>query len=149
MSEDLRACLIVSIAFVVAVIFYINFYRNGTNRERFIENAKKKGNVAKAVCVKTKRILGDSNSNCDVYRNESKKVIYEYSVNGKKYRKKLYFQSPGMVSIDFPYAITVYYSEKNPRKAYSKAELNEVGRGCFLTVVVFCVVVAVLVRIIK
>ena len=148
MSEDLKAILTVGIALVVAIIFCINFYRGGTSRERFIENAKAKGNIVEAVCVKTKRVWSNDNSDYEIYRTESKKVIYEYSVKGKKYRKKLYFQSPG-VSINFPYKITLYYSEKNPRKAYSKIELNEVGRGCFLTFVVFCITVAILVRIIK
>ena len=148
LNEDLKAILTVGIALTIAIIFCINFYRGGTSREKFIERAKAKGNVVEAVCIKTKRGFRYDVSDDDRYRHESKKVTYEYTVKGKKYRKKLYFQSPG-VSINFPYTITLYYSDRNPRKAYTKMELNEVGRGCFLTVVVFCIAMFVLVRIIK
>lgn len=149
MSEDLKAILSVGISLVVAILYAIKFYRGGTSRERFIKNAEAKGNVVKAVCIKSKRVWSNDNSDHEIYTRESMKVIYEYTVKGKKYRKKLYFQSPGMVSINYPTTITLYYSEKNPRRAYSKMELNEIGRGCFWTFVVFSISMWILVRIIK
>ena len=149
MTEEMKTIVSVAIGILIAVFFNRKFYKGGTKREKFIEEAKAKGNVVRAKCVKSRRNLPVESSDNDVYRYEGRTVTYEYVINGKKYSKRLFFQSPGKVSVDYPYEISVYYSEKNPRKAYAREEMNEKRRGCLLTLIVFIVSVAVILNLIK
>ncbi|WP_440526303.1 hypothetical protein, partial [Simiaoa sp.] len=36
------------------------------------------------------------------FKNDRMKCTYEYKVNGISYKKKITFQSPGMVAVKFP-----------------------------------------------
>ena len=147
MSEDLKALITVGVSLIVAIIYSIYFFKVGSSKKRLIEKAKKRGNVVKATCIKTKRVYSYASPDDDPNRYEDLKVIYEYTVKGKKYRKKLYYSNDG-VSINFPYEITLYYDALNPRRAYCQGELNEVGVGCFFTFLVFSITCFILVRII-
>lgn len=145
-SQIIFTGLSVFVGFIVACIYYFWYVKNPSRVEKFIENAKKKGNVVTATCVKTKFVPGSRESE-GIYKYDTKIVTYEYTVNGKKYKKKFSFQSPGCVSIDFPYTLTFYYSEKNPRKVYTGVG-NKYYKGYICALVVWFLFVFILVRII-
>lgn len=134
------------VGFIIACLYYFWYIRKPSRIEKFIENAKRKGNVVTATCVKTKFVPGNRESG-EPYNNDTKIVTYEYTVNGKKYKKKFSFQSPGCVSIDFPYTLTFYYSEKNPRKVYTGVS-NKYYKGYIYALVVWFLFVFISVRII-
>lgn len=134
MSENLKAVIAVGAGTIVLIICYIRLIFKGRSKsykERFIERAKAEGNVAEATLVDTKLRLGNDESNNSYYKNDLMKATYQYTVRGKTYKKKLKFQSPGMVSVKYPYSVKVYYNEKNPAKGVC---LEEAGSsGCATT----------------
>lgn len=154
MSEKMQVGIAVGCGFIVFVFSYIKVFLYGKSRkQRFIEKAKEKGNVTYGTCVDTKLSLGtDKAGSPDALRFDTLIVKYEYVVNGKKYYKKLRFQSPGMASIDFPYKVKVYYDPKRPRKAVCKREAS-VGRqrqnGCLLTILYTIATTRIVYEIIK
>lgn len=110
----------------------VGFAKNNFKKksEKFREKAKVKGNYVQGYEVKSKYY--DSWQSESGKRYEEKyKVIYEYMVNGKKYKKKLYYKNSR-----YPRQINIYYKEKNPR--YSIAE-NESKKGIIYTMLQLCI----------
>jgi len=136
MSEMMQSGIAVFLGLITFGVCYYRFLIKGkSGKERFIDRAKQKGCVTEGTCIKTKTRFGTHDSNDASYlSNDSIIVKYEYMVKGKSYSKKIKFQSPGMVSIKYPYKVNIYYDEKNPAKAYCREEASA-DSGCLLTLV--------------
>lgn len=120
---------------VFGVCYYYFLLKNNSVKQSFINKAKSNGWVAEGVCVAQKTRYGTHDINDASYlSNDTLIVKYEYMVKGVKYYKKLKFQSPGMVSIKFPYKVKVYYNPKNPKKSFCQEEISDTG-GCLITII--------------
>lgn len=143
MTGNLKDGLVVAVFAAIMLAGYIRlFFKRTTGKEKFIEKAKSAGHYTAGTIRKSKRSYGNDDSNNSYFRNDRIKVTYGYKVNGKEYQKRLLFQSPGCVSIDYPYEITVYFDPKNPAKAVCKEEISaDRSGGClgtFLLDLIFC-----------
>lgn len=108
--------------------------------ERFIEAAKKNKNYTTARAVKSSRVPGKRGSINTHAHYASNRVKYEYTVNGKKYKKVYYFDGenyciPGTA----PGTITIYYRPGNPRKVVTgvpdKMDQANIAIGIILGIV--------------
>ena len=139
MSEEIRSTIALIAGAIVFVVCYIKLFLKGKSlRQRFIERAKEQGSFTTATLIDHKRRLGNDESGNSYFQNDRLKCTYEYKVNGITYKKKLTFQSPGTVSIKFPYEVTVYYDPKNPAKSVCKEEASQGSQrsaGCLGTIV--------------
>ena len=135
MSEELRLAIALICGLIILSIGYIKLFLKGRSRkQRFIENAKAKGNYTTGKLIDSKLRLGNDESRNESFRYDRMKVTYEYFVNGVSYKKKMVFQSPGMVAVNYPYTVTVYYNPKNPAKGICKEEAQR-NAGCLGTIV--------------
>lgn len=135
MSEDVRLLAALAAWIVVMVICQIHHFRHGKSRkQKFIEAAKAQGNYTTATLADSKIRLGDDESNNSYYKNDRAINVYEYVLNGVKYKKKMVFQSPGMVSVRYPYTVVVYYDAKKPARGVCQEEAGK-GSGCLVTIV--------------
>lgn len=114
MSEDMKFAIALFCGFVIFVFFFIKSYLKGKSlKQRFVEKAEADGYVTEGVCIKTRRSLGTEKSGgFRAFKYDTLIVTYEYFVNRKSYYKKINYESPGSVSIDFPYKVAVYFDPK-------------------------------------
>lgn len=138
MNEEMRTIIALIAGAIVLVISYIKLFLKGRSyNQKFIDRAKAKGNYTTATLVDNKLKLGNDDSGNANFKNDRMKCTYEYIVNGTTYKKKLTFQSPGMVAVKFPYTVTVYYEPNNPSKSVCKEEATQGKQrstGCFGTI---------------
>lgn len=145
MGESAKSVIVATIFFSILLAGYIRlFFKRKTRKDKFIEKAKAAGHCATGIVVKNKIAFGNDESGNSYFRNDRMKVVYEYKVGGKAYRKKLVFQSPGMVSVQYPYQIDVYYNPKNPAKGVCKEEISEDRSGSCLGTILLAVVSCVI-----
>ncbi len=153
MSDELRVGISVGVGLLILLSGYIfSFFDVKFGKAKFIEIAKAKGNCTQGYIIKDKFIPGDETSENEEIRSNTMRITYEYVVNGVKYKKKMSFQSPGMVTIKFPIVIDVYYDPRNPKKAVCKEEATRAIQqrtGCLLSFVFATVAIAVLLNILK
>lgn len=139
MTEDMRSGIAFGIMIAIALIGYIGMFRKGRPKyHKFIEAAKRRGTFVTATAVDTKYMYTDRKSDNAFLQHNQRTVIYEYVVDGKTYHKKLVFESPGTVTIDYPYTVTVYYHPDNPSKGICPQESTVAARnswGCLFTIV--------------
>ncbi len=136
-----NAALVVSFIGVIAgIILSIVLYKRKTMNERFVEKCRKEGCSARAEVVKRRTFYDDAG-----YKPANKDskffLTWEYTVNGKTYRKTTFEQATGNWGRHDRYR-TIYYSSKNPKKAKFAARKSPVF-GC-LTGIVFAVAVMLL-----
>ena len=150
---DTFEIIISAIVIVIAVNICIAYNRwlkkRGSKKYRFIEHAKSIGAFTEGKTVDTKFYGGIRDSDNRNVRNDSLVVKYEYIVNGKSYYKKMEFQSPGLVSIEYPSNVIVYYDVNNPKKAVCKEELNERQSRLVKVILLFIVVMTIMVNVLK
>lgn len=143
MDENIITLAAVIIAAFVSRMVFKMKMGGQTKKERFISNAKRRGNVAQGICVDAKFMRGDIESSSVSMREHSMRCKYEYYVNGVAYYKIMTFQSIGMAVTDYPNEVEVYYDAANPKKAVcpeEATELNHRRSGCYTTIAVFAVV---------
>lgn len=108
-----------------------NFAKNKYKKEseKFREIAKAKGNYVIGREIKSKYYSSwrDDNGN---YHEDRYKVIYEYIVNGKKYKKKLYYRDS-----KYPIEQNIYYKSGNPRTSIAETETKN---GFIYTMLSLC-----------
>lgn len=147
--------MIVFIALVAAILVgrrkYTGVKSGNTKNKAFAQRAIEHGWVATGRAVKVDTFYGDrSSSNADL-RNRRVMVAYEFQVDGKTYYKHMSYQNKGMVTVDYPKTITIYYDPKNIKASISEAEVNQSVRadtGCLQAggkgLLVFVLVVVIL-----
>lgn len=148
MSEEIRSAVALITAAIVLIVCYIKlFLRGHSTNQKFVEKAKAQGNFTTATLINNRLRLGNDESGNANFKNDRMKCTYEYKINGISYKKKITFQSPGMVAVKFPYTITVYYDPKNPSKSICKEEASQGSQrtaGCLgtmaLTAITFIVI---------
>lgn len=101
-----------------------------TKSQKFKEEAKAKGNYVIGREVKSKHYSSWKDNN-GVEHEEYYIVIYEYEVDGKKYKKKLRYT-------DDKYLLeqNIYYKAGNPRKSIAEEECKY---GFIYTMLVLCI----------
>lgn len=150
MNETIRALIALLAGTVVLIVCYINVILKGkSHKQKLIEKAKATGNYTTATLIKNELLLGNDESGNANFKNDRMKCVYEYKVNGISYKKKITFQSPGMVAVKYPYSLTVYYDSNNPRKCVCPEEANSKSIGCFGTVALVIVTIAVVFYLLK
>src|SRR5665647_1550504 len=120
MSDDTRVVIAILCGAILSIFLFIFVFIKGRTRGNSVkERAIKDGTITKAKAVKNthRRHTGPDGR----YRSET--VVYEYAVAACTYRKKLTFYNIG-VFVGYPESVDIYYNRKNPRKAYSSAELE-------------------------
>lgn len=126
MSEEIRSTIALIAGAIVFVACYVKiFLKESSFNQNFVEKSKAQGCFTTATLADNKIRLGNDESGNAYFKNDRMKCIYEYRVNGVSYKKKIVFQSPGMVAVKFPYTITVYYDSKNPAKSICKEEAGQ------------------------
>lgn len=142
MTEEMKALICCLFGFIIAitgiVITIVRAASGKSKKEKFIENAKQNGCFTKAKAVFNKHHFGNDGHNSAAYGKDREIVVYEYTVNGKKYTKKIIYEHSG-TSSDYPYEITVYYNPKNPKKIVREGEVTKNSKaqvGCFTTIFV-------------
>lgn len=128
------------IALVISFIIWLdiditvcrNFVKHKykTKSEKFRKKAKDKGNYVIGREVKSKYYSSwrDNDGN---YHEGYYKVIYEYVVNGKKYKKKLRYKDNR-----YPLEQNIYYKAENPRKSIAEKERKN---GLIYTMLSLCI----------
>lgn len=141
MNSDINvsdtALVFILLGVVVGIIISIVIYRTKTLNERFVEKCRKYGTSTRAEAIKTRSFYKDRGDNA---RDGFAKFImtWEYTVNGKTYKKTTLEQSNnGRGGCEF--YRTIYYDKNNPRKAQF-AKTKTPAFGC-LTGFIFVVVV--------
>lgn len=117
-----------AIGFITGRKHYKKLRSGKTKEQKLAEWAKAHGYVIQARAVSSKYYYGIRDSNNAELRNPSISVSYEYTIDGKQYYIHLTYQNRGMVSIDYPVTVNVYYDPKNPLKAVCDANVNESRR---------------------
>ena len=139
MSEEIRSTIALIVGAIVLVLCYVKLFLKGSSlNQNYIERAKAHGWFTTATLIDSKLRLGNDESGNAYFKNDRMKCTYEYRVNGIPYKKKIEFQSPGMVAVKFPYTITVYYDPKNPSKSVCREEASQGSQrtmGCLGTIV--------------
>lgn len=139
MSEEVRSAIALMAGAIVLVLCYVKLFLKGRSfNQKFVEKAKAQGHFATATLIDNKLRLGNDESGNANFKNDRMKCTYEYKVNGVSYKKKITFQSPGMVAVKFPYTITVYYDPNNPSKSVCKEEVSQGSQrtaGCLGTII--------------
>ena len=134
------ALVIILLGVIVGIIISILIYKTKTLNERFVEKCRKCGTSTRAEAVKTRTFYKDRGDNA---RDGFAKFIitWEYTVNGKIYKKTTLEQSnDGRGGHEF--YRTIYYDKNNPRKAQFAKTKTPVF-GC-LTGIVFVITVILL-----
>lgn len=142
MSENTINYIAVACFFAIVVLGYIRlFFKAESSGQKFIKKAKAAGNYTTARSVSSKYRQGNRESGNDTFRYDAYTVKYEYVVDGIKYYKKIRFQSPGMVGVNYPIQVTVYYNPANPKKSVCQEEAApNRSLGCLGTLVIAVVV---------
>lgn len=138
MTENTIITIAVCCGILVFIYLFMKKIIKGESwKTNLIEKASKNNCFTQATCIDRKLHLGNDDSGNGTFKNDRMKVKYEYQVNGRKYYKKLNFQSPGCVSVNYPYTITVYYKKNNPKKAVCKNEIQQTKEtGCLIVFIV-------------
>lgn len=145
MSEGIK----LAIAFICGVIVFVYciikyFINKNTRGNRLKEKAERDGTIVVAKAIK------------HLYRRETEEtgqdqsmtVVYEYSVNNKKYRKKLRYYNSGRIMYNDE--VRIYYDKNNPRKAVASAELGtEQQTGCLITIFVPIIIIIVIFNLLR
>ena len=124
MSELLLGLITIPIASLITATFYKTQKQKGSKAHRLIQEATKQGCVVPGVAIKTSTRHGDRDADSSYYRYDLVTVKYEYEVEGKKYYKKMRFQSPGAFTTSYPQNVQIYYDATNPKKAACKEEAS-------------------------
>ncbi|MGM9603114.1 MAG: DUF3592 domain-containing protein [Faecousia sp.] len=152
MGANIGAAVAIVISTILSCWYYKSVMKRGSQKQRFIETAKKKNCVTNAEYVDSIVIFGNRDSK-DYNRSHSRiRVEYEYYVDGQKYTKDIVYQNLGGVSIRYPTTITVYYDPANPRKAVCPIEASSHDQresGCLGAVGIWIVVTVVIVNLFK
>ena len=138
MDNETKMRIVLLIALPLAIFLFVKLCIFGySGKKKFIKKAYENGNYTKAYKVSSRVNTGDYTSG-SAYQNDIYKAKYEYSVNGKKYYKRFYFNSNSGNSSGAPHSFTVYYDSKNPRKRVFDVEVRSGTRplGCFLTILI-------------
>ena len=108
-----------------------NFYKNNykTKADKFREKARAKGNYVVGREIKSKYYSSWRDDNGKYYEDKYK-VIYEYIVNGKTYKKKLYYKNS-----NYPREQNIYYKTGNPRNSIAETERKY---GLIYTMLLLC-----------
>lgn len=153
MREEIRSAIALTASVIVLVVCYIKlFLRGRSTNQKFIEKAKAQGNFTTATLVDNKLRSGNDESGNASFKNDRMKCTYEYKMNGISYKKKITFQSPGMVAVKFPYTITVYYDPENPSKSICKEEGSQGSQrtaGCLGTIALTAITFTVIYNLLK
>lgn len=105
-------CLLFAVTiFVVTNTILKKFWRGSDIK--IYEQALKDHTTVNGQCVKT--WLDDRNT--DNYQDDEYRATYSYTVNGKTYKKDLFYCGPSVV---------FYYDRKNPRRAVTKSGANSI-----------------------
>ena len=141
MSEELKSCIIIVVAIALGIFSFFGRLRVLTRKQKFVEKAKRSGNFTEAECVDVKRYsnFGTRDNEKASVRSDLLKVKYRYRVKGIDYYKKYSFQSPGKVSIDYPYSITMYYNPRRPKRVVSSLDVSQsdqMSMGCLTAIIV-------------
>ena len=139
MTEEVRIWIAFGVMMVISITGYLRMFRKSPSRkQKFIETAKQKDNFATAFLVDTKYRYADRFSE-DMRKQEDFCIaVYEYTVNGNTYQKKLRFDALGKNTPAVPRSITIYYDPHHPQKGICPNEATVAHRnsaGCFFTVV--------------
>lgn len=150
----LEVITIISLAISITVGILSNKLLMGSKRgkHKFLEEAKKKGNVVQGILAGTKLLLGNEDSKNVRLKNDRIRATYHYTVKGKTYKKVMIFQSWGRVLPDYPASVQVYYNPSNPKKAVCPEEATESGRrqsGCLLSIVIGFVTMVIVFNVIN
>lgn len=112
---DIIRPLLSIISLIGTPIFYCRWQVK--KAQRFIDTAKKNKHYAIAKVVKTSHIAGSRGSVNTHDHYASTRARYEYTVNGKKYKKTYYFDRENYsIGGSAPDTIKLYYRPGNPRK---------------------------------
>ena len=153
MSEEIRSAIALIAGALVLVVCYIKIFLKGRSfNQKFMEKAKKQGCYTTATLIDNKLRLGNDESGNASFKNDRMKCTYEYKVNGISYKKKITFQSPGMVAVKFPYTIMVYYDSNNPSKSVCKEEASQGSQrtaGCLGTIAFAAITFIVIYNLLK
>ena len=148
MSDRTRSLIALACGALIILYFIVNTLIRGNSRvKRFVAKAKKDGNVAVGVAVK--HVFRGNAGKDGNYQSEN--VTYAYVVNGKKYFKKLYFQSISEI-VNYPHEIKIYYSKNNPRKSYTQIDMDPAERnqmGCYTSLILAVIVVVLINNLLK
>ena len=141
MSEELKSCIIIVVAIALGIFSFFGRLRVLTRKQKFVKKAKRSGNFTEAECVDVKRYsnFGTRDNEKASVRSDLLKVKYRYRVKGIDYYKKYSFQSPGKVSIDYPYSITMYYNPRRPKRVVSSLDVSQsdqMSMGCLTAIIV-------------
>ena len=120
----------------IALFVYFFFVRRN-RRMKLIQDAKANGWVVVGHLLKSNFILGDFDAN-DSYNQVSKNIaVYEFEVNGRKYKKKITFMSKNKSYVDAQPELNFYYSPQNPNKFYvaGDAKSGPGALGCLTFII--------------
>jgi len=152
MNEELVTCIGFVIAVALGILSFFWRLKAPTRKQRFAEKAKNSGNFTEAECVDVKHYTGNGHRDSKAsVRSDLLRVKYRYRVKGVDYYKKYSFQSPGKVSIDYPYCITVYYNPRRPKRIVSSLDVSpsdQMRMGCLVAMVVTFLSLFVIVHIV-
>lgn len=126
MSDEICALLSIICSLSVGIYLYIRWFIIGKGRRyRIIEKAKKNGNCAKGYYAKEKIIWKNG-------REYLRTVTFEYTVGGKKYYKKVYYD----YYVQPDYELPIYYTDKNPQKCVAGNSCREGEASCLVNILV-------------
>ena len=138
MKETILAYLIVAAfhAFwlTLAAVFLLNEFVMPFLRKKALRKAKESGHVVEASWIDSLYARGDDTSTWVL-------GVYEYTVNGRKYKYK------GRFYPDCPLQITLFY-KRNPRKAKTKLDFGfvESWETVFLVMLVVSVIAMIITK---
>ena len=135
------ALAVTMLGVLVGIILSIVLYKRKTLNERFVEKCRREGCSTLAEVVKKRTFYEGAGYNEIASRSSKYFLTWEYTVNGKTYRKTTFEQATDNWGGCDRYR-TIYYNEKNPRKAEFAKGKSPVG-GC-LTGFVFAIAVLLL-----
>lgn len=142
MNEKIIEGICLAFVFGMGLAGYISLFMRSvkTKDEKFIEKAKEEGHYIIARKVHSKWRPGRRKNG---KRNHPYYIVkYEYSVNGKKYTKKLIVDAyRGKIPRD---EVKVYYNLRRPGKGITQGEAWKKGDGCFFYAVKVFIAAAVL-----
>ena len=136
--QDFFMMLPVVCGIAVFILNMIRTYKSRSRGQRFIENARQNGCTAEAILVDTWIVAGRHESSSMEARYPTLWALYLYSVNGKKYTRRLGTKiGPGNRYYLHPKTETIFYKKGNPGKAITYGEATDgekMERGCVVSV---------------
>ncbi len=127
MSVTAQGAILLVCGTIVLLFCYWQFViKNKSSILRLREKAKENHCITTARCVGSKIVRGTQHGSGKDAKYERNGVLatYEYSVNGKVYRKKYRFVQGGTMVSRYPDEITMYYSFRNPKRATWDGEIE-------------------------